>query len=261
MGLLFNSTAEIITCIILQKTSTDNTKPKVTESEIIGTNHLGFAKSLFQQYSQQLSLNNNHYPVESAFNFYINERITDFLRRPVNIESVRENFYSELIQHTNLPKNHSFAPIIREINQEIERYTQKTFPITYQDKGKGKLQTPAKQRIESLIYSLYHHTPRSTINIASIDTSTSTKTLLARIAFQSKQKKNELLGAYVIVINQPPIEPISKPIQPPQVPPQQLLSLQQPLQQPPQPPNLDPMVYTPITKLDNFTGEEDDTQV
>ncbi|KAG9293604.1 hypothetical protein G9A89_005607 [Geosiphon pyriformis] len=174
MGLLFNSTAEIIICIILQRTSTNNTKPKVAESEIIGTNHLGFAKFLFQQYNQQLGLNNNHYPAESAFNFY---------------------------------EDH-FAPIIREINKEIERYTQRTFSITYQDKDKGKLQTPAvtskgiqipnwkKQRIESLLYPLYHHTSRSTINITSADASTSTKTPLVRITFQSKQKKNKLLGAY-----------------------------------------------------------------
>ncbi|KAG9285151.1 hypothetical protein G9A89_004366 [Geosiphon pyriformis] len=37
---------------------------------------------------------------------------------------------------------------------------------------------------------------RSIINIASANASTSTKILLARIAFQSKQKKNKLLGAY-----------------------------------------------------------------
>ncbi|KAG9303829.1 hypothetical protein G9A89_018726 [Geosiphon pyriformis] len=36
---------------------------------------------------------------------------------------------------------------------------------------------------------------------------------------------------------------------------------QQPLQQPPQQPNLDPMAYAPIAKLDNFTSEEDDTQI
>ncbi|KAG9285804.1 hypothetical protein G9A89_013229 [Geosiphon pyriformis] len=254
------------------------------------------------QYSQQLGLNNNYYPAESAFNFYVNERITDFLGRPVDIELARENFYSELIQHTNLPRNHSFALIIREINQEIKRYTQRTFPITYQDKGKRRLQTPAvtpkgiqilnwkKQRIESPIYLSYYHTPRSTINIASADASTSTKTLLTRIAFQSKQKKNKLLGAYgnyfegfksrlptpsgfrspphqpdfriiIIVIDQPPIEPISEPIQPPQVPLQQLLPLQQLQQQPPQPLNLDPMAYAPIAKLDNFTGKENDAQV
>ncbi|KAG9290851.1 hypothetical protein G9A89_011000 [Geosiphon pyriformis] len=193
------------------------------------------------QYSQQLGLNNNHYPAELAFNFYVNEKITDFLGRPVDIESARENFYLELIQHTNLPKNHSFAPIIREINQEIERYTQRTFPITYQDKGKGKLQTPVvtskeiqipnwkKQRIESLIYPSYHYMPGSIINIAPADAFISTKTPLARIMFQ--------------------------------IPPQQPLSLQQLQQQPPQPLNLDPMAYTPIAKLDNFTGKEDDTQV
>ncbi|KAG9288708.1 hypothetical protein G9A89_004327 [Geosiphon pyriformis] len=65
----------------------------------------------------------------------------------------------------------------------------------------------------------------------------------------------------VIVIDQLPINPIAELIQQPlQLPPQQPVQ-QQLFQQPPQLPNLDPMAYTPITKLDNFTGEEDDTQV
>ncbi|KAG9306174.1 hypothetical protein G9A89_016078 [Geosiphon pyriformis] len=54
-------------------------------------------KTAFTTYSQQLDLTNNYYPVESVFNFYINEKITDFLGRPVNIESARKNFYTELI--------------------------------------------------------------------------------------------------------------------------------------------------------------------
>ncbi|KAG9290574.1 hypothetical protein G9A89_020944 [Geosiphon pyriformis] len=65
----------------------------------------------------------------------------------------------------------------------------------------------------------------------------------------------------VIVIDQPPINPVAEPIQQPfQLPPQQPVE-QQPLQQPPQQSNLDPMAYTPIAKLDNFTSEKDDMQV
>ncbi|KAG9292937.1 hypothetical protein G9A89_016299 [Geosiphon pyriformis] len=142
MSLLFDLRPQIITCIILQRTSAINNHSKVTESEIIETNHLGFAKSLFQQYSQQLKLNNNHFPAESVFNFYINDKITDCLEETVNIKSARENFYTELFQHTSLPKNYSFAPIIREINQIIKRYTQQQFPITYANKDKERLQTP-----------------------------------------------------------------------------------------------------------------------
>ncbi|KAG9302371.1 hypothetical protein G9A89_011421 [Geosiphon pyriformis] len=115
----------------------------MAESEIIGANHLGFAKSLFQQYSQQLGLNNNYFPAESVFNFYVNDKITDCLEGTVNIESARENFYTELFQYISLPRNHSFAPIIREINQIIERYTQQQFSIIYADKNKRRLQTPA----------------------------------------------------------------------------------------------------------------------
>ncbi|KAG9301021.1 hypothetical protein G9A89_015757 [Geosiphon pyriformis] len=142
MSLLFALRPQIITYIILQKTSTNNNHPKVVESEIIEANYLEFAKFLFQQYSQQLRLNNNYFPVKSAFNFYINNKITDCLGGTVNIESARENFYTELFQHTSLQRNHSFTPIIREINQTIERYTQQQFPIIYADKGKGRLQTP-----------------------------------------------------------------------------------------------------------------------
>ncbi|KAG9298412.1 hypothetical protein G9A89_000411 [Geosiphon pyriformis] len=144
----------------------------MAESENIGANHLGFAKSLFQQYSQQLELNSNHYPAKSAFNFYVNDKITECLGRTVNIEVARENFYTELFQHTNLPRNYSFAPIIREINQTIERYTQQQFPIIYADKGKERIQTPAA-------------TPKG-IQLPS----------WKKHRFQSKQQKEDLLGPY-----------------------------------------------------------------
>ncbi|KAG9298662.1 hypothetical protein G9A89_012730 [Geosiphon pyriformis] len=153
------------------RTSTNNNYLKVAEPENIGANHLGFTKFLFQQYSQQLGLNNNHFPAESAFNFYVNNKITDCLGRTVSIESARENFYTELFQHTSLPRNYSFASIIREINQTIEKYTQQQFPITYTDKGKRRLQTLVvtpkqiqpptwmKTRVESPTNLSYHYTP------------------------------------------------------------------------------------------------------
>ncbi|KAG9285005.1 hypothetical protein G9A89_009815 [Geosiphon pyriformis] len=204
----------------------------MAESEIIGANHLRFAKFLFQQYSQLLGLNNNHYSAESAFNYYVNDKITDCLKGAVNIESARKNFYMELFQHTSLLRNHSFAPIIRKINQTIERYTQQQFPITYADKGKRRIQTLAatpkeiqlpswkKHRVESPTALLYYYTPRSTINILSAD------------LYQP---------------NQPPLQqPVQQPFQPP---PQQL---QQPVQQ--------QMVYTPIAKLEKFTGNKNDAQ-
>ncbi|KAG9295581.1 hypothetical protein G9A89_003884 [Geosiphon pyriformis] len=188
IGSLFNSTTEIYTCIILQRTSTDNTKPKVAESETIGANHLGFAKSLFQHYCQYLGLNHNHISTESAFNFYINEKISSLLGTPVNTESARETFYRKLIQNTNLPTNHNFASIITEINKKIEHHTQQRYPITYASKGKRKLQTPAvtprkiqppawkKNRVESPSNPSYHYTPGSAINISSTNTFTSTAT-------------------------------------------------------------------------------------
>ncbi|KAG9286565.1 hypothetical protein G9A89_014731 [Geosiphon pyriformis] len=55
----------------------------------------------------------------------------------------------------------------------------------------------------------------------------------------------------LIVINPPPALPIDK---------QQQQSLQQPQQQLQQP-NPDPMAYTPIVKLEKFTGKEDDAQI
>ncbi|KAG9291909.1 hypothetical protein G9A89_004847 [Geosiphon pyriformis] len=143
----------------------------MAKSEIIGANHLRFAKFLFQQYSQQLGLNNNHFPAELVFNFYINDKITDCLGGTVNIESAKKNFYAEL-----------------EINQTIEKYTQQQFSITYADKGKGRLQTPVvtpkkiqpstwkKTRVESPTNSSYHYIPESAINISSADMFTSNMT-------------------------------------------------------------------------------------
>ncbi|KAG9285764.1 hypothetical protein G9A89_013189 [Geosiphon pyriformis] len=162
MGLLFTLTAEIIPCIILQRTST-NPNLNMAESENIGANHLEFVKFLFQQYSQQLELNSNHYPTESVFNFYINNRITKCLEGTVNIEAARENFYTELFQHTNLPRNYSFAPIIREINQTIKRRIQ-----TPAATPKGiQLLSWKKHRVESPTAPSYYYTPGSTINILS----------------------------------------------------------------------------------------------
>ncbi|KAG9290971.1 hypothetical protein G9A89_011121 [Geosiphon pyriformis] len=118
-------------------------KSTVAESESIEANHLEFVKSLFQHYCQHLGLNHNQISAESAFNFYINERIAYLLKTLVNTESVRETFYHKLIQNTSLPTNYNFASIITEINKKIEHHIQQRYPITYASKDKGKLQTLA----------------------------------------------------------------------------------------------------------------------
>ncbi|KAG9300968.1 hypothetical protein G9A89_005026 [Geosiphon pyriformis] len=239
----------------------------MAESENIGANHLGFVKFLFQQYSQQLRLNSNHYPAESVFNFYVNNKITECLG-----------------------------------GTTIERYTQQQFPITYADKGKGRIQTPAatpkgiqlpswkKHRVESPTAPLYHYIPGSTINISSADASISNAILtVGRFQFQSKQWKEDLLGPYRTLEllscgnylkkkrkknrkiknlliktqslktrkqNNPNPELSNQQNLPPVIIIDQLL-----INPPPQQPNLDPMAYTPIAKLDNFTGEEDNVQI
>ncbi|KAG9288460.1 hypothetical protein G9A89_015666 [Geosiphon pyriformis] len=99
--------------------------------------------------------------------------------------------------------------ILIEINKKIEYYIQQRYPITYTNKGKGKLQTSAvtfqriqlstwkKTRLELLTNSLYHYTLGSIINISSASVFISnTKTLLAWIPFQSKQSKADLLRTY-----------------------------------------------------------------
>ncbi|KAG9283970.1 hypothetical protein G9A89_005477 [Geosiphon pyriformis] len=43
---------------------------------------------------------------------------------------------------SNLPDNKAAG--LSEINREIEKYTKQRFPITFADKGKGRLQTPAE---------------------------------------------------------------------------------------------------------------------
>ncbi|KAG9298503.1 hypothetical protein G9A89_016500 [Geosiphon pyriformis] len=187
---------------MLIRTSTDNTKPKVAESENIGANHLGFAKFLFQHYCQHLRLNHNYISAELVFNFYVNEKISSLLGTPVNTESARETFYRELIQNTNLPTNHNFASIITEINKEIEHHTQQKYSITYASKDKGKLQTPAitpkkiqpptwkKTRVESPTASSYYYTLGSTINITSASASTSNAiSTFRQFPFQKKEEE------------------------------------------------------------------------
>ncbi|KAG9297109.1 hypothetical protein G9A89_019390 [Geosiphon pyriformis] len=129
-------------------------------------------------------LNQNHISAESAFNFYVNERIAYLLGTPINTKSTRETFYHELIQNTSLPTNYNFASIITEINKEIKHHTQQRYPITYASKSNKKLQTSAvtpkqiqppiwkKTRVESPTNSSYHYTSRSAINITLIDVST-----------------------------------------------------------------------------------------
>ncbi|KAG9307590.1 hypothetical protein G9A89_023155 [Geosiphon pyriformis] len=157
-----------------------------------------------------------------------------------------------------------------------------------------QLPTWKKTRVESPTNLSYHYTPRSTINISSTDAFTSNVTsTFGQLLFQSNQKKAELLGTYdfgtasswkvmkseekenknqefnyqnpipknsenqnpniqtpknqnnlnsdiinqqylfqVIIINQPPIKPI-------------VIIL---------------MTYVPITKLEKFTGKEDNAQ-
>ncbi|KAG9287842.1 hypothetical protein G9A89_017437 [Geosiphon pyriformis] len=194
MGLLFDPTSQIVT---------------LAESKNIRANHLRFMKSLFQHYCQHLELTYNHISAESAFNFYVNKKIAYLLETSVNIKLVRETFYNELIQNTSLPTNHNFVSIITEINKEIEHHTQQRYPITYTSKDKEKLQTPAvtpqriqpptwkKTRVELPNNPSYYYTPRSAINISSTDVSTSNMTsAFGRFTFQSKQKKEDLLGLY-----------------------------------------------------------------
>ncbi|KAG9306647.1 hypothetical protein G9A89_004194 [Geosiphon pyriformis] len=182
------------------------------------------------------------------------------------------------------------------INKEIEHHIQQRYPITYTSKDKKKLQTLVvtsqkiqpptwkKTRVESPNNPSYHYTPGNAINISSTDMSISNMTsAFRRFPFQSKQKKENLLGSYseivspweitelkgeqennlnpevinqhlppVIVIDQTPVEPIGQPIQPlnqqNQQPPPVLSKQQQQLL----PPQQQQMAYTPIVKLDKF---------
>ncbi|KAG9291633.1 hypothetical protein G9A89_022052 [Geosiphon pyriformis] len=177
------------------------------------TELLGTYSNYFERFKLAISswkiTDSEEEEAESAFNFYINKKIVYLLRISVNIESARETFYNKLIQNTSLLTNHNFASIIIEINKEIKHHTQQKYPITYTSKGKRKLQTPAvtsqriqpptwkKTRVESPNNSSYHYTPESAINISSTDTSASNATsIFGHFPFQSKQKKEDLLGLY-----------------------------------------------------------------
>ncbi|KAG9301866.1 hypothetical protein G9A89_004545 [Geosiphon pyriformis] len=266
MGLLFGLTAEIITCNI--------------------------AKSLFQHYCQHLKLNHNHILAESAFNFYVNNRIAYLLGTSVNTESVRKTFYHELIQNTSLSTNHNFTSIITEINKKIEHHTQQRYPITYLSKSKKKLQTPAvipkqiqpptwkKNQVELPTNSSYYYIPKSAINILLTDASTSNATSIFECFLFQKNPETETPNFQmqhnqnnrnpdinnqqhlpsVIMINPPPALPINKQQQqlhqPSQQPQQLLLLPQQQLQQLLQQQIIAPMAYRkPSQPIDGIMPE------
>ncbi|KAG9295958.1 hypothetical protein G9A89_011810 [Geosiphon pyriformis] len=104
-------------------------------------------------------------------------------------------------------------------------YMQQQFLITYVNKGKGRIQTPAatpkgiqlpswkKHRVESPTAPSYYYTPRSAINISSADAFISNTTLtFGRFQFQSKQRKEDLLGPYTKFIQQPLQLPPQQPV-------------------------------------------------
>ncbi|KAG9292975.1 hypothetical protein G9A89_016337 [Geosiphon pyriformis] len=134
------------------------------------------------------------WPTESAFNCYVNERIIYHLEDQRDLESVFNNFFSELLQSTTLLQNYLFAPLITEINRKIEKYTKQRFSITFADKRKRRLQTPTetpkqiqlltwkKQKFDSPTNLSYCYIPKSTINIINVAT-TSATTPLNRILF------------------------------------------------------------------------------
>ncbi|KAG9295356.1 hypothetical protein G9A89_013385 [Geosiphon pyriformis] len=170
----------------------------VAESEKIRTNHLEFAKSLFQYYHTHLGLTNNNWPTELVFNCYVNERIVYYLEGQGDPKSTFNNFFSQLLQSTILSQNYLFTLLITEINREIEKYTKQKFSITFADKDKGRLQTPIgtpkqiqlptwkKQRFDSPANLSYYHIPGNIINIINT-VITSATTLLNRILFQRIQ--------------------------------------------------------------------------
>ncbi|KAG9290356.1 hypothetical protein G9A89_007087 [Geosiphon pyriformis] len=296
MGLLFNSTAEIITSFnfyINEKIFSLLRTPVNTKSA---------RKTFYRELIQNTNLPTNH-------NF--TSIITEINKK---IEHYMQQRYS--ITYASKGKRKLQTPAVT---------SRKIQPPTWK-----------KNRIEFPSNPSYYYTPGSTINISSTDVLPSTATsAFGRFPFQSRQRKTELLGPYgeyfkgfnsqlstplglqspppspdfrisdpweaaesekekkksenqeftyqhpitenlenspnpelinqqnlpsVIVIDQLLINFIAELIQQPlQLPPQQPVQ-QQLFQQPPQPPNLDSIAYTPITKLDNFTGEEDDTQ-
>ncbi|KAG9299859.1 hypothetical protein G9A89_003403 [Geosiphon pyriformis] len=232
---------------------TQHLSETVTESEETRTNHLGFTKFLFQYYHTHLELTNNSWPTESAFNCYVNKKIVYYLGGQEDPKFVFNNFFSELLQSTILPQNYLFASLITEINRKIEKYTKQRFPITFADKGKGRLQTPVetpkqiqlstwkKQRFNSSVNPSYHHT-------------------LGKITDLEKKKGNDQeISKQNPILENSEIETLQQ--QQSQLVPQQ--QLQQPLQQQSQLQQqllLVPIAYAPITKIEKFTSKKDNAQ-
>ncbi|KAG9290070.1 hypothetical protein G9A89_010376 [Geosiphon pyriformis] len=159
-----------------------------------------------------------------------------------------------------------------------------------------KLQPPAwkKNRVESPSNPSYYYTPGSTINISLTNAFSSTATsAFGQFPFQNfgisdpweavesekeeEESENQEFTYQHPITENPEVETLNlqtqQQLENPEIktpnirmPPNprnqnpELIN-QQNLSPPPQPLNLDPMAYAPITKLDNFTGKENDAQI
>ncbi|KAG9291486.1 hypothetical protein G9A89_021905 [Geosiphon pyriformis] len=249
----------------------------MAESENIRANHLEFAKFLFQHYCQYLGLNHNHISTESAFNFYVNKKIFSLLGTPGKLQTPAVTLRK--IQPPTWKKNRVESPSNPSYyytpGSAINISSTDVFPSTatlafrrflFQTAESEKEEEESEDQEFTYQYPITKNPEVETLNF---QTQQNPDLENLEIKTPNHQRQNnpnpELINQQnlpsVIVINQPLINLIAEPIQQPfQLPPQQPVQ-QQLLQQPPQSLNLDPMAYAPITKLDNFTGKENDTQV
>ncbi|KAG9294570.1 hypothetical protein G9A89_008049 [Geosiphon pyriformis] len=209
-------------------TSTNSNHTKVAEPENIGANHLRFTKFLLQ------------IPAVTPKEIQLPTWKKTKIESPTN-PSYHYTLGSTInITSTDFGTASPWEIMESEEKQEKEKEEFKNQEFTYQNliPKNLKVETPNLQTQQNL-------------NLKSPEI----RTLNIQAPLNQDNPNSGLINQQnlfpVIVIDQPPVEPIQ----------QQYIPLQQSLQQllqPSQQPNLDPMAYAPIVKLEKFTGEKDD---
>ncbi|KAG9293741.1 hypothetical protein G9A89_019078 [Geosiphon pyriformis] len=260
-GLLFNSTTKIITCIILQRTSTDNTKSKKISS-LLGT---PINKEIKHHTQQRYPIT---YTSKSKEKLQTPAVIPRKIQPPVwkknRVESPSNPSYhytpGSTINISSTDARQKKTELLGLYGEYFEGFnSQSSTPSGFQlplpppdfgisDPWEAVESEKEEEESEDQEFT-YQHPIIENPEVETLNLQT-----------QQQNQKSELLNQQnlppIIIINQPPINLIAEPIQQPLQLPLQQPGQQQLLQQPLQPPNLYSMAYAPIAKLDNFTAPQ-----
>ncbi|KAG9293700.1 hypothetical protein G9A89_019037 [Geosiphon pyriformis] len=268
---------------VTEKTKVATKTPNLTVLE--------FCRAIYTQNQSNLGLPEECCPAESALTYYINARINYHIGKEKKPHNAKLGLYRELSQYTT-KEVAVIATTIVKIHREIEQYANENFPIftgntrehanktkenleTNQESNQQKLGTPAQTLKKTVTQSIkkqciyspedksYHFSPENKIQIplGAASSSTSTPQMPRTPSYIDKIKQRNwgdipITGGYSSLFQNPLFQPKFRTgnaqgnIIPPPL---------RPINPPAE--NGNEMTTPYITRLTDFSGEEEETDV